>query len=95
MGAGRAPDGLVYVQVTRDHIAKGKRSDDEECAVALAITEATGREGWSVSAYTAELYNERNQREYNCPLIAQVTRWVADFYEGKPVRPISFYMDLR
>lgn len=81
----------MRIHVRPHHIAAGKREDCEACPIALALTEATGRQGWEVGDSQAWLWAPMVLRHYPLPDVA--TRFVHDFDAGRPVRPFSFEVE--
>lgn len=77
----------MRIHVRPHHIAAGKQGSCEACPIALALAEATGRQGWEVSDLLAYRWPEA----YPLPDVA--TRFIHDFDQGRPVRPFSFEVE--
>lgn len=75
----------MRIDVNLTHITRGVRGEPEHCAIALAMQEATG-EAWQVGCDCMW----RPGVEGTYPLSEVVEQWVADFDDGKIVRPMSF-----
>lgn len=81
---------LLRIDVTAEHIRLGEAGDGEECPIALALCEETGKR-WLVCAVHAELA----ERPYAaCRLPRRVQRFVQQFDADKPVRPFAFDLEI-
>jgi len=84
----------MLVQVTQDHIQRGKRGSTSGCPIALALCDM-GHE----CVHTTYTYSSMqkssidvNRRYYKMPRIA--SEFVCAFDRGDPVQPMKFILDV-
>lgn len=87
----------LSVNVTQDHIARGKRGNSESCPVALAIRELLP-EGSYVAVDEDRIYVESRTWVAGTYVKADASDEVVEFEHlfdsGEPVEPFSFEVDL-
>lgn len=76
----------MIVNVTKKHIAHGTRRNLYRCAVAIAITDATGLR----CEATPEVLTIGD--DFECPTPDKVARFIEAFDTGHHVDPFSFRM---
>ncbi len=83
----------MLVQVTKEHIEQGIRSDSRNCAISLAI-QGMGYEkvvtSWCVCSVTKTISGEA-EVQYAVPPEARY--FISQFDRGEPVEPIKFVME--
>lgn len=80
---------VLKVEVTPDHIRYGSVGYCEECALALALKEATG-EPWSVTHRAIFRGAPGEQRRYRVE--QPLTYWLRKLDYFRPVGPITVYL---
>ena len=80
---------VLKVDVTADHIRYGSVGYCEECALALALKDAT-REPWSVTHRAILRGAPGEQRRYRVE--HPLTCWLLQFDDCRPVGPITVYV---
>lgn len=80
----------VQINVTQDHIKRGKPGSACTCAVALAIIYATGK--WGNVTVSDVGIHIAGYEPVKTP--AHVADWIVRFDSGQPVEPISFEIEL-
>lgn len=83
------------IEVTQKHIDEGKRGEANTCAVALALTDATGYSA-SVGTFSGTLFkiDRLSGVVADFDLPKPVTKWIKAFDSGSTVTPMSFEIDL-
>ena len=94
----------VTINVTREHIAKGKPFSTRFCPVALAVKEIASErmevETSSVGVVTSTFsvyfvhYTEKEVFRYHIPLPYDAEKFILDFDNRKPVYPFSFDIEI-
>lgn len=83
----------MKIQVTLEHIRKGKRNHENECPVALAINDLTDLKANvnnSIELWDIDYKNLLN--EVTMPQV--VSDFVCDFNAMLPVKPFEFEVDI-
>ena len=89
---------IVTVNITKDHVRYGKRGDPCECAVAMAIEQATGCP-CTVSPRRCALYMPSGMpyvpaKEVKFLLPEEIIDWIRNFDIGNTVYPTTFSLEL-
>ena len=80
---------MTKIQVTQEHIDKGKRVNPSCCPVALAIR---GKTVWIPNV--TSMYVTFDEKIYTAWLPAVAAEFVNSFDSGNPVKPFEFEMKL-
>lgn len=83
----------ITVNVTQDHIDKGREHDCHTCPVARALREAHPAKWWVGYGMEFGQVTAGIARGPGCLLPVEACRWVRAFDSKKPVSPFSFEFD--
>ncbi len=81
----------MVINVTAEHIAKGKRGKCEECPIALALNDAT-KANWEVNGTHVYSLWANNQVTRRLPL--EVANRIARFDEQGEMDPFTFELPI-
>ena len=90
----------TIINVTAEHIARGKRESCSECPVALAIAEVVREDIWIIVRRWVHLSWGYHQSigHQSIGLPVDVVAWICDFdtrLNSPPMPPISFSINIR
>ena len=88
---------MLKIRVTEQDIENGQKGSCRKCPVALALRKHYPDNDLLVGAHDVDIYldgvafSSNNLVTYKFP--SEVTQFIGDFDDGKPVSPIEFVID--
>lgn len=80
----------MIINVTKEHIDKGKRVNNKRCPVALALAEQTGFPFIQVFLFAVNLAQVEGGASVNFEHTKKLEKFISDFDKGKPVKHTRF-----